>query len=70
VARSTFTYEDELADEARALGVNVSSAARDGVIAAVRCARADRDRQAYLQYPEPDVDWGQSEAWVDEGQRL
>jgi hypothetical protein len=66
MARSTFTYDDDLAEEARELGINVSSAARDGVAAAVRHARAARDRQAYLRHPEPDEDWGETEVWADE----
>jgi post-segregation antitoxin (ccd killing protein) len=65
--RTTFTMDEELADQARQLGVNVSAAARDGVAAAVRQALVDRDRAAYLRQPEAvDVDWLAAEAWGDE----
>jgi hypothetical protein len=65
--RTTFTMDEELADQARQLGVNVSAAARDGVAAAVRQALVDRDRAAYLRQPEGvDVAWLAAEAWGDE----
>lgn len=62
--RTTFTIEDDLANRARSLGINVSAAARDGVAAAVRAALAASDRAAYEKYPEtPNEAWGDSEAW-------
>lgn len=62
--RTTFTLDEDLAAQARALGVNISSAAREGVAAAVRTALAERDRQAYLDRPETvDPDWAAAEAW-------
>lgn len=65
--RTTFTLDDELAERARLLDINVSAAARAGVAAAVRAAQAIRDRDAYLRQPEPtDVGWVEAEAWGDE----
>lgn len=65
--RTTFTLEDELAERARVLDVNISAAARAGVAAAVRAAQAERDRAAYLQHPEPaESGWAAAEAWGDE----
>ncbi|MGF1667270.1 MAG: type II toxin-antitoxin system CcdA family antitoxin [Acidimicrobiia bacterium] len=65
--RTTFTLEESLIEQARSLGVNISAAARDGVIAAVRAALAESDRVAYLRHPEqPDSFWDQAEAWGDE----
>ena len=65
--RTTFTLDDELAEQARALDINISAAARDGVAAAVRLALADRDRQAYEQRPEAtDTEWATVAAWGDE----
>lgn len=62
--RTTFTLDDELAEQARLLGVNISEAARNGVAAAVRAASALADRAAYLRHPErADDDWGGAEAW-------
>ena len=62
--RTTFTLEDELAASARALHVNVSAAARDGVAAAVRAAMAEADRGAYERTPErTDEFWDRAEAW-------
>ena len=64
--RTTFTLEDELAASARALHVNVSAAARDGVAAAVRAAMAQADRSAYERNPErADEGWDHVEAWGD-----
>lgn len=63
-ARTTFTLDDALADQARRLGVNISAAARAGVAAAVRAALADADRAAYQAKPERvDEFWGEAEAW-------
>lgn len=62
--RTTFTLDEELAEEARALDVNVSAAARAGVVAAVRAARADADRAAYARRPERvDPSWESAEQW-------
>ncbi|MEP7114260.1 MAG: type II toxin-antitoxin system CcdA family antitoxin [Ilumatobacteraceae bacterium] len=65
--RTTFTLDDELAESARQLDINISAAARDGVAAAVRAARAAADRAAYQRKPErEDGFWGDVEAWGDE----
>jgi post-segregation antitoxin (ccd killing protein) len=62
--RTTFTLDDRLAERARALGINVSAAARAGVAAAVREALAEADRAAYERMPErPDPSWADAEAW-------
>ena len=62
--RTTFTLDDDLAERARTLGVNISAAARDGVAAAVREALAVSDRAAYERHPErPDPSWAKAEAW-------
>ncbi len=48
--------------------INISAAAQDGVAAAVRRARAEADRAAYLRHPErPDDFWdtAQAQAWAD-----
>lgn len=64
--RTTFTLDDELAERARALDINISAAARDGVAAAVRAALVANDRQAYLARPEHvDPFWAEIEAWGD-----
>jgi post-segregation antitoxin (ccd killing protein) len=66
-ARTTFTLDDELAERARQLGINISAAARQGVADAVRAALARSDRQAYQRHPEgPDSFWTQAEAWGEE----
>ncbi|MGH9164260.1 MAG: type II toxin-antitoxin system CcdA family antitoxin [Acidimicrobiales bacterium] len=65
--RTTFTLDDDLADRARQLGVNISAAARAGVAAAVHTALAHSDRAAYERRPErPDPFWVEAEAWVQE----
>ena len=65
--RTTFTLEDSLAERARQLGVNISAAARNGVVAAVRDALAQADRAAYQRQPErPDAFWTEAEAWTEE----
>ncbi len=62
--RTTFTLDEELADRARQLGVNVSAAARQGVADAVRAALARSDREAYLRHPErSDTFWIEAEEW-------
>ncbi len=65
--RTTFTLDDELAERARQLDVNISAAARNGVAAAVRAALAAADRAAYERRPErPDAFWDEAEAWGEE----
>jgi post-segregation antitoxin (ccd killing protein) len=65
--RTTFTLDDSTAEQAHRLGINVSAAARAGVIAAVRAAMIDVDRQAYARHPEKaDEFWDDAEAWGDE----
>jgi Arc/MetJ family transcription regulator len=64
--RTTITLDDELAAEARRYGVALSSAARDGVAAAVRRAKEAQDRLSYLEHPETDDGWGQLEAWTSD----
>ena len=62
--RTSVSLDDELAAEARELGINVSEAARDGLRRAIRRRRAERDRQAYLARPEAEDDgWDEAEAW-------
>lgn len=62
--RTTVVFDDDLAAEARALGINVSEAARQGLRQAIRQRRAERDRTAYLARPEvEDADWDDAEAW-------
>jgi post-segregation antitoxin (ccd killing protein) len=66
-SRTTFTLDDELADRARQLGINISAAARQGVADAVHAALARSDREAYRRHPErPDAFWTEAEAWGDE----
>jgi post-segregation antitoxin (ccd killing protein) len=63
-SRTTFTLDEELAERARELGVNVSAAARQGVADAVRAALEKADREAYLRQPERvDPLWTDAEAW-------
>lgn len=65
--RTTITLDDDLAQRARELGVNVSAAARDGVAAAVRAALVASDRAAYERRPESaDPFWNEAEAWGHE----
>ncbi len=65
--RTTFTLDEALAERARALGVNLSAAAREGVISAVRAALAETDRAAYETIPErADAFWNEAEAWSAE----
>lgn len=66
-SRTTFTIDDELADRARRLGINISAAARQGVADAVRAALARADREAYQRRPErPDSFWAEAEMWGEE----
>lgn len=63
-SRTTFTLDDDLAERARQLGINVSAAARQGVADAVREAMARADREAYERHPEHvDEFWSTAEAW-------
>ncbi len=65
--RTTFTLDDQLADRARQLSINISAAARDGVVNAVRVALAARDQAGYVNTPESiDTFWVDAETWVDE----
>lgn len=65
--RTTFSLDDDLAERARRLGINVSAAARQGVEDAVRSALIRSDIDAYRKHPErPDPFWTQAEAWSDE----
>lgn len=62
--RTSVVIDDELAAEARKLGVNVSEAAREGLRRAVRLRRAELDRQAYRARPETeDQAWDDAEVW-------
>ncbi len=65
--RTTITLGHDLAKEARRLDVNISAAARQGVLDAVRAALARSDREAYQRHPErPDERWDDVEAWGDD----
>jgi len=65
--RTTFTLDEGLARSARALGINISEAARTGVANAVRSAMVQRDRHAYERQPEqPDPFWDEAEAWTEQ----
>ena len=65
--RTTFTLDDELADQARRLHVNISAAARQGVADAVRAALAQADRAAYQRQPERlDPFWADAEEWGEQ----
>jgi len=62
--RTTFSIDEELAERARELGINVSAAARQGVADAVRAALVQSDREGYRKHPErPDTFWREAEAW-------
>ncbi len=62
--RTSVVIDDELAAEARELGINMSEAAREGLRRAVRRRRAELDREAYLAHPEAeDEAWEDAEAW-------
>ena len=61
--RITFSLDDDLAERARQLGVNVSAAARQGVADAVRATLERTDHGAYLRMPEVVDDfWTETEA--------
>ena len=62
--RTTFTLDEDLAERARRLGVNISAAARQGVSDAVRAALERSDREVYTKFPErADSDWTNAESW-------
>ncbi|MBW8078758.1 MAG: hypothetical protein GJU76_11945 [Gallionella sp.] len=62
--RTTFTLDEEMAERAHQLGVNISAAARQGVADAVRVALAESDREAYRRRPERvDTFWTEAETW-------
>lgn len=62
--RTSVIFDDDLAAEARELGINVSEAARQGLRQAIRHRRAERDREAYRALPEvEEADWGDAESW-------
>ncbi|MDQ3500179.1 MAG: antitoxin [Actinomycetota bacterium] len=53
-----------MVEQARLLQINVSAAARAGVAAAVRAARAQADPDAYQEMPgRRDQFWNEAEAW-------
>jgi post-segregation antitoxin (ccd killing protein) len=58
--------DDDLAERARTLGVNISAAARQGVANAVRAALEKADREAYAKHPESvDASWTEFEVWSE-----
>jgi post-segregation antitoxin (ccd killing protein) len=62
--RTSVVIDDQLAAEARELGINLSAAARDGLRRAVQRRRAELDREAYRLQPETeDQAWENAEAW-------
>jgi post-segregation antitoxin (ccd killing protein) len=61
--RTSVIFDDDLAAQARELGINVSEAAREGLRQAIRRHRAERDREAYRARPEIEDDWDEAEAW-------
>ena len=69
--RTTITLDDEVAELARKHEINISAAAREGVEEAIRRARDEADRRAYLEHPEHPGDaekgdpWEDSRAWID-----
>ena len=64
--RTTFTLDDSTAEEAQRLGINVSAAARQGVINAIRAEMIKLDREGYARHPEKADDfWGSAETWGD-----
>ncbi|MCY4104745.1 MAG: type II toxin-antitoxin system CcdA family antitoxin [bacterium] len=64
--RTTITLDRAMAEQARDLRINISSAARAGVAASIKKALAEADREAYRRNPEqPDDFWDQAQAWSD-----
>lgn len=54
---TSMTLDAALLDEARALGVNVSRAAEEGILAQVRSARARRWTEANAEFIKDYNDW-------------
>lgn len=64
--RTTITLDRAMAEQARDLRINISSAAREGVAASIKKALAEADREAYRRNPEqPDDFWDRAQAWSD-----
>jgi len=64
--RTTITLDRAMAEQARDLRINISSAAREGVAASSKEALAEADREAYRRNPEqPDDFWDHAQAWSD-----
>ena len=62
--RTTFTLDEEMAERAHQLGINISAAARQGVADAIHVALAESDREAYRRRPErADTFWTEVETW-------
>lgn len=62
--KATFTLDEETAERARRLNIDISAAARQGVADAVRSALARSDQAAYRRMPEePDPFWDEAAAW-------
>lgn len=62
--RTSVIIDDELATQARELGINVSKAAREGLRDAVQRRRTELDRHAYQDRPEAeDEAWDDAQAW-------
>jgi hypothetical protein len=62
--RTVFTLDEEIAKKAQQLGVDVSAAARQGVIDAVEAAMVIADRLAYLEHREVEnPEWTTVEVW-------
>lgn len=62
--RTSVVIDDKLAAEARALGINMSEAAREGLRLAVQRRRFELDQDSYRAQPEAeDEAWDDAEAW-------
>lgn len=62
--RITFALDRRLAEQARRLDIDISSAARAGVRAAIHRTLIESDRTAYERLPEePDAFWDEVEVW-------
>jgi hypothetical protein len=62
--RMVFTLDEEIAKRAEQLGVDVSAAARQGVIDAVEAAMVIADRLSYLEHREVEnPEWITMEVW-------
>ncbi|MHB1534847.1 MAG: type II toxin-antitoxin system CcdA family antitoxin [Acidimicrobiales bacterium] len=63
-SRGPPSRDEELAERAHQLGINISAAARQGVADAVRAALERSDREAHPRRPErADTFWTEAEAW-------